>query len=142
MVSFPCWLFSLCLWICCTGSLISLWYDVLYPHMHVHLLLLFDFEKLISWPLRFSPYHNSCHRMKTLNTTLSEQFGRIPKSIWKTVERDKIDFPKIQIHDGSLSWLGTDMNLLEQWFVLTQLWCRIWFCYQLLYRMPNNAIKP
>jgi hypothetical protein len=40
--------------------------------------------------------------------------GTILNANIKTVERDKIDFPKIQIHDGSLSWLGTDMNLLEQ----------------------------
>jgi hypothetical protein len=33
--------------------------------------------------------------------------GTVPKSNIKTVERDEIDSLSIQIHDRSLSWLGT-----------------------------------
>ena len=37
--------------------------------------------------------------------------GTIPKSNIKIVERGKIDIPKTQIHDYSLSWLGTDTSI-------------------------------
>jgi hypothetical protein len=30
---------------------------------------------------------------------------------YKSVERDKIDTPNIQVHDRSLSWLGTDTSI-------------------------------
>ena len=35
--------------------------------------------------------------------------GTIPKSNIKIVERGKIDTPNTQIHDRSLSWLGTGL---------------------------------
>jgi hypothetical protein len=37
--------------------------------------------------------------------------GIFPKSNRKIVERDKIDTPSTQIHDRSLSWLGTGISL-------------------------------
>jgi hypothetical protein len=49
-------------------------------------------------------------KWKAKNTTLSEQFQYL---ISKIIERGKIDTPKPQIHDCSLSWLGTDMNYNE-----------------------------
>jgi len=39
---------------------------------------------------------------------MSEQFQNPIKQI---VERGKIDTPNIQIHDGSLSWVGTDTSI-------------------------------
>jgi hypothetical protein len=39
-----------------------------------------------------------------INTTL---FGTVPKCNIKIVERGKIDTTNTQIHDHSLSWLGT-----------------------------------
>jgi hypothetical protein len=42
------------------------------------------------------------------NTTLSEHFQN---AIEKTVEKDKIDTPSTQIHDRSLSWLGTGTSI-------------------------------
>jgi hypothetical protein len=38
-------------------------------------------------------------------------FGTIPKSNIKIVERGKIDTPNTQIHDCSLSWLGTGTSI-------------------------------
>jgi hypothetical protein len=35
----------------------------------------------------------------------------IPKSTIKIVERDRIDTANTQIHDRSLSWLGTGMSI-------------------------------
>ena len=37
--------------------------------------------------------------------------GTIPKSNTKIVENDKIVAPNTQIHDRSLSWLGTDISI-------------------------------
>ena len=37
--------------------------------------------------------------------------GTIPKSKIKIVERGKIDTLRTQIHDRSLSWLGTDTSI-------------------------------
>ena len=42
------------------------------------------------------------------NTTLSEQFQN---PIEKIIERNKIDTPNIQIHDGIFSWLGTGTSI-------------------------------
>ena len=44
----------------------------------------------------------------TKHTTLSEQFQN---QIEKTVEKDKIDTSNTQIHDRSLSWLGTGTSV-------------------------------
>jgi len=45
---------------------------------------------------------------KKQNTTLSE---KVLKSNRKIIKRVKIDAPNIQIHDCSLSWLGTSTSI-------------------------------
>jgi hypothetical protein len=44
------------------------------------------------------------------NTTLSEN----SKIKYKIVTRDKIDIPNTQIHDNSLSWLGTGTSIANE----------------------------
>ena len=39
--------------------------------------------------------------------------GAIPKSNIKFVERGKSDTPNTQIHDRSLSWLGTSISIKQ-----------------------------
>jgi hypothetical protein len=58
---------------------------------------------------------------KALVATLSEQFQ--PKSNIKIVERGKIDTPNSQIHDRSLSWLGT-VILIKSGGVKLVLWAQ------------------
>jgi hypothetical protein len=41
----------------------------------------------------------------------NKEYHTIAKSNIKIVERGKIDTPNTQIHDTSLSWLGTDTSL-------------------------------
>jgi hypothetical protein len=35
----------------------------------------------------------------------------VPKSIRKIIETGRVDIPNTQIHDRSLSWLGTDISI-------------------------------
>ena len=37
--------------------------------------------------------------------------GKFQKSNWGIIERDKIYIPKTQIHDCSLSWIGTSISI-------------------------------
>ena len=37
--------------------------------------------------------------------------GKSQKSNWGIIERDKIYIPSTQIHDCSLSWLGTNTSI-------------------------------
>ena len=37
--------------------------------------------------------------------------GKVLKSNWKFLERDKINTPNTNIHDLSLSWLGTSTSV-------------------------------
>ena len=47
-----------------------------------------------------------------LNKNLNYHFvGTVPKYNRKIAEKGKIDTPSTQIHDDSLSWLGTDTSL-------------------------------
>jgi len=39
--------------------------------------------------------------------------GTVPKPNRKIPERDIIDTPNTQIHDCSLSWLGTDISIIS-----------------------------
>jgi hypothetical protein len=41
--------------------------------------------------------------------------GTFPKSKREIVERGKIDTHNIQIHDCSLSWIGTDTSINKKW---------------------------
>jgi hypothetical protein len=46
-----------------------------------------------------------------MNNKEYRNVGLILKSNIKIVERDKIDTPSTQIHDGSLSWLDTGTSI-------------------------------
>ena len=50
-------------------------------------------------------------KLKTKNTTLSERFQNQIKEI---VETDTNRYPYTQIHDNSLSWIGTGISI-KKW---------------------------
>jgi hypothetical protein len=46
-----------------------------------------------------------------MKTKKCHTFGTVPKSNRKIIEKGKMDTPNKQIHDHSLSWLGTDTSI-------------------------------
>jgi hypothetical protein len=51
------------------------------------------------------------HSLNKIKNKIYHTFETIPKSNIKIVERCKIDTHNTEIHDHSLSWLGTDTSI-------------------------------
>ena len=69
-------------------------------------------------------------KWKTKNSTLSES----PQSNWKIVERDKTDTYNTQIHDRSLSWLGTSKWSCKYFSRMSEM-------TNLIYNLVNSVIN-